>query len=208
MIDEAVNALEPSALLPLSHGAEHLVLVGDHKQVSPVIVSRAAYRGGLSDALFERLIEGSIRATIPSVLLNIQRRMHSTISAFPNSAFYSGALIGHPVTMAGASIPSVEGLHGSRLLSDSRVALIYTSSPNDSRSGRTPRCDDTDDQTVETSTRNVRRVRIPVAALSRLLPQLNDDPMQIGVIVPYLAQKDLVCSVVRDVRTLALFARV
>ena len=86
-------------------------------------------------SLFERLIESSVRSAIPSVLLNVQRRMHPTILAFPNSAFYCGALIDHPVTMAGGSLPSLEELPGSRLLSDSRVALIYTSSPNDSRSG-------------------------------------------------------------------------
>lgn len=48
-------------MLPLqltsAHQCEHLALIGDHKQLPPIIVSPEAKDGGLGISLFERLTE-------------------------------------------------------------------------------------------------------------------------------------------------------
>ena len=41
------------------HGFVHQVLVGDHCQLGPVVVSKRASKAGLSQSLFERLVRAS-----------------------------------------------------------------------------------------------------------------------------------------------------
>lgn len=48
---------EPASLVPLMKGSQHLALIGDHKQLPPVITSREAESKGLGISLFERLAE-------------------------------------------------------------------------------------------------------------------------------------------------------
>jgi regulator of nonsense transcripts 1 len=51
------QATEPSVLVPITHGCRQLVLLGDHRQLRPTVVSDAAAEGGLRFSLFERLIK-------------------------------------------------------------------------------------------------------------------------------------------------------
>ena len=88
LIDEATQATEPAALVPLVRGARQIVLVGDHRQLPPTVISQRAKNGGLSRSLFERMVEVGISPH----LLRIQYRMHPAISAFPNERFYNGRL--------------------------------------------------------------------------------------------------------------------
>jgi regulator of nonsense transcripts 1 len=88
LIDEATQATEPAALVPLVRGARQIVLVGDHRQLPPTVISRRAGSGGLGRSLFERMVEVGISPH----LLRIQYRMHPAISAFPNEHFYEGKL--------------------------------------------------------------------------------------------------------------------
>lgn len=53
IIDESGMAYEPETIVPLSL-CEHAVLIGDHKQLQPVINYTPAKRFGLSTSLFER----------------------------------------------------------------------------------------------------------------------------------------------------------
>ena len=55
LIDEAAQALEPDTILSLIHQAQMVVLIGDDKQLGPVINSNSAAKAGLSTSLFERL---------------------------------------------------------------------------------------------------------------------------------------------------------
>ena len=88
LIDEATQATEPSTLVPIVRGARQVVLVGDHRQLSPTVISRRSSEGGLSRSLFERVMDMGV---IPH-LLSKQYRMHPGISEFPNQQFYSGKL--------------------------------------------------------------------------------------------------------------------
>lgn len=89
LIDEASQALEPECMLPIMKGAEHLIIVGDHKQLGPVVPCRLAKDQGLDVSLFERLVAMHRDSVIT---LTIQYRMHSSISKLPNQLFYQGIL--------------------------------------------------------------------------------------------------------------------
>ncbi|TIA77765.1 hypothetical protein E3P98_04091 [Wallemia ichthyophaga] len=89
-IDEASQATEPTTLIPLMKGCSHMSIIGDHKQLAPIITSEEASRQGLSVSLFERLIETS---SVPSVMLDVQYRMHPDLSSIPNTIFYDSQLV-------------------------------------------------------------------------------------------------------------------
>ena len=88
LIDEATQATEPSALVPIVKGARQLILVGDHKQLPPTVTSQRAEDGGLDIPLFERLLSNGL----PAHMLTTQYRMHPTIREFPSSRFYENRL--------------------------------------------------------------------------------------------------------------------
>jgi regulator of nonsense transcripts 1 len=88
LVDEATQATEPESLIPLVLGVKQLVLVGDHCQLGPVVMSKKAAKAGLNRSLFERLITLGHRP----LRLNVQYRMHPALSAFPSVTFYEGAL--------------------------------------------------------------------------------------------------------------------
>lgn len=88
LIDEATQSSEPSSLVPLSRGSRQVVMVGDHRQLPPTVISRRAEKGGLNRSLFERLIESGV----PVNMLAVQYRMHPTIRDYPSGRFYDGML--------------------------------------------------------------------------------------------------------------------
>jgi regulator of nonsense transcripts 1 len=88
LIDEATQATEPSSLVPIVKGAKQLILVGDHKQLPPTVISKNAEEGGLNIPLFERLLHSGV----PTHMLTTQYRMHPTIREFPSARFYENKL--------------------------------------------------------------------------------------------------------------------
>ncbi|KAL3801039.1 hypothetical protein HJC23_002332 [Cyclotella cryptica] len=88
LIDEATQAIEAEALIPLSMGAKQIVLVGDHCQLGPVVMCKAAAKAGLTQSMFERLVLIGIRP----IRLQVQYRMHPILSEFPSNMFYEGSL--------------------------------------------------------------------------------------------------------------------
>lgn len=88
LVDEATQATEPATLVPLVRGARQVVLIGDHRQLPPTVISRRSEEGGLSRSLFERMIEMGVEP----LMLTTQYRMHPAISEFPNSRFYDNRL--------------------------------------------------------------------------------------------------------------------
>jgi len=87
IIDEATQSLEPDNLLPLLHQAEMAILIGDEKQLGPIVLSNEAEISGLDISLFERLsfyYEGSNFISI----LNEQYRSHEFLYRFSNEKFY------------------------------------------------------------------------------------------------------------------------
>ncbi len=93
IIDEACQAVELSALIPLQYGCKRAILIGDPNQLPPTIISQAACSFTYEQSLFQRLQ----RAHPASVqMLSVQYRMHPEISVFPSRYFYHGKLNNGP----------------------------------------------------------------------------------------------------------------
>ncbi|XP_063694944.1 regulator of nonsense transcripts 1-like isoform X1 [Bolinopsis microptera] len=88
LIDESTQATEPECMVPIVLGAKQVILVGDHCQLGPVVMCKKAARAGLAQSLFERLIILGIRP----IRLQVQYRMHPSLSQFPSDIFYDGTL--------------------------------------------------------------------------------------------------------------------
>ncbi|XP_063072287.1 3'-5' exoribonuclease HELZ2 [Engraulis encrasicolus] len=90
LIDECAMATEPQALIPLvSYDPKKIVLLGDHKQLRPIVANRKANMMGMSRSMFERCISTYKKA---ACRLNVQYRMHEDICEFPSTAYYGGTL--------------------------------------------------------------------------------------------------------------------
>lgn len=87
LVDEAGMATEPETLIPLVHFpmADKVVLLGDHKQLRPVVKNEQLQNLGLDRSLFERYHK-------EAYMLDTQYRMHEGICAFPSKEFYKSKL--------------------------------------------------------------------------------------------------------------------
>jgi regulator of nonsense transcripts 1 len=88
LIDESTQAMEAECFIPIVLGVKQLVLVGDHCQLGPVVMCKKAAKAGLTQSLFERMVLLGIRP----IRLQVQYRMHPTLSEFPSNMFYEGTL--------------------------------------------------------------------------------------------------------------------
>ncbi|KAK7177036.1 hypothetical protein R3I93_001093 [Phoxinus phoxinus] len=86
LIDECAMATEPEAFIPLvSYNPQQIVLLGDHKQIRPIVQCALVKKMGMRQSLFERYMDLAI-------MLDIQYRMHEGICRFPSEEFYNGKL--------------------------------------------------------------------------------------------------------------------
>ncbi|RBI59818.1 hypothetical protein DMJ13_22190 [halophilic archaeon] len=96
IIDEATQATQPSAAVPMSL-ASTTILVGDHKQLGPSINSDLS---NLDDEVAESRTspfsllygENGLYGDDLGVMFDVQYRMHEDITRFPNQEFYAGKL--------------------------------------------------------------------------------------------------------------------
>ncbi|XP_039515591.1 helicase with zinc finger domain 2 isoform X1 [Pimephales promelas] len=86
LIDECAMATEPEAFIPLvSYNPQQIVLLGDHKQIRPIVQCALVNKMGMRQSLFERYMDLAI-------MLDTQYRMHEEICRFPSEEFYEGKL--------------------------------------------------------------------------------------------------------------------
>ena len=88
LVDEATQATEAAVLVPLMRGCRQLVLVGDHCQLPPTVLSTRAEEEGHGVPLFSRMVA----CGVPPFMLDTQYRMHPCIAMFPSDLFYGGLL--------------------------------------------------------------------------------------------------------------------
>lgn len=98
MFDEISMAYVPQIVAAASFATEHLICVGDFRQLSPIVQEKNA-KAVLGKDLFEYLnISKGFRDINPHpwlIMLDEQRRMHPAISAFPARFIYNGLLKDH-----------------------------------------------------------------------------------------------------------------
>ena len=77
IVDECGMATEPETIVAISK-CQHAVLIGDHKQLQPVVKYQAAKDSGLSKSLFERYAEND-EDNDHLITLDTQYRMVSVL---------------------------------------------------------------------------------------------------------------------------------
>jgi DNA replication ATP-dependent helicase/nuclease Dna2 len=101
IIDEAGQLTVP-AILGALRFAKRFILVGDEKQLPPLVLSKEAADKGLSESLFSILkhkdydyTKVKIQSESSCVSLKVQYRMNKWISHFASKVFYNGLLVPH-----------------------------------------------------------------------------------------------------------------
>nr|DAD32598.1 TPA_asm: hypothetical protein HUJ06_011449 [Nelumbo nucifera] len=85
VIDEAAQLKECESTIPLQlPGVRHAILIGDQHQLPAMVKSKISEKAEFGRSLFERLVALGHETH----LLNVQYRMHPSISLFPNLEFY------------------------------------------------------------------------------------------------------------------------
>ncbi|CAM6022126.1 unnamed protein product [Sphagnum balticum] len=172
IVDEASQLVEAeTCILTGMVSLKQLLLVGDHMQLPAVVISQVTKQCGYWRSLFDRLQESQHPCRH---LLNVQYRMHPSISAFPNYQFYGG------LVQDGANV--LEASYGS---SAYQVAsnLFGTSAFLDVQHGYEVR--------ENKSWRNYAEVNLICLLIARLLQTCaaNKIPhISVGVITPYSGQ--------------------
>ncbi|EIW76725.1 P-loop containing nucleoside triphosphate hydrolase protein [Coniophora puteana RWD-64-598 SS2] len=192
-LDEASMSTEPASLIPLMRGSQHVALIGDHKQLPPVIVSYEADLKGLGISLFERLTEEGV---VPSIMLDVQYRMHPALSYFPSLEFYNLSLQDGTVDSGGNVSPLL-------------LPPLSAHLPVDESTGNRPSIvfmDHAGSETLKDRSRvNYDEANIVCSIIEDLL--LRNEHMRgddIGIIAPYAAQISLLT---RLLNTDAKYAR-
>ena len=101
IIDEAGQLTVP-AILGALRFAKRFILVGDEKQLPPLVLSKEAAETGLAESLFSILkrkdndyMKEEDHSVSSCVFLKVQYRMNKWISHFASRVFYDGQLIPH-----------------------------------------------------------------------------------------------------------------
>lgn len=172
--EEAGEVLESSLLTALLPTIQHAILIGDHQQLRPHIQnydlsteSTSGRQYALDVSLFERLVrpQDFISQPIPLCTLNVQRRMHPSISHLVREMQYPGLQDG-----ATLDYPEVMGM---------RRRLFWM----DHRHGET----EANDVTTSSHT-NDYEVDMVTALVRHLVRQGTYHSNDIAVITPYLGQ--------------------
>ncbi len=164
LLDEAAQMTEPDALKAILLG-EKAILVGDHAQLQPIILSDKAKSLNLHISLFERL-QKALHGRF--ILLTHQYRMNDEILKFPNEKFYRGELKAASDKIANHQLDHFEG----ELISNSPYDLIVIN----------------DDSLDPTSQVNFAESRLVIKLVHDLIVNLGVDKTDIGIITPFRAQ--------------------
>ena len=179
LIDEVTQCCEIESLIPIAHGCKHLTLIGDQKQLGPVVLHRQAEISGMKVSLFERMLK-----LYPDLhnLLKIQYRMHEEIVKFPNDYFYSGKIENDP------SVKTLinEDFNSKFNLPNKDIPLLFVHIKGE------------EVLTKFKSKQNDQEAEI-VALFVKKLNNLKIDLKQIGIITPYVAQKMLIQEKLEEV---------
>lgn len=206
IVDEAGQSLEPETLVAIS-SATRVVLIGDHKQLRPV-VQNARVQRQLSRSMFERLAESTqVKKGQRMHMLTVQYRMHKDICKFPSDYFYSGKLETAPevLTRPSKGQDFWNRLYGVRSSShlERRKCFVYVEGEEHTNPVAT------EGKGGEESKYNPKEAEIVVQVVKTMV-KYRCKPSEIRVITPYTAQKarieELLSSGLTDVEVSSVFA--
>ncbi|KAG7478367.1 hypothetical protein MATL_G00079860 [Megalops atlanticus] len=177
LIDECAMATEPEAFIPLvSHKPEQIVLLGDHKQLQPIVHCDLVKRLGMRTSLFERYMEKAL-------MLDTQYRMHESICEFPSKEFYKGRL--ETAVTPKPSVLQTKSKHSTPIIfghvEGKEVSLVVS----------TERGNENSRANLEEAEQAVR-----IASLLTSLAQV--DPGDIAILTPYNAQVSKINETLSD----------
>lgn len=205
-IDECTQAQEVFSLVPMMKGAKQVGLIGDHKQLPPVLKSSQGKKQGGAKSLFERLVEedgwvdtveGGVSTPYPRrtqmQMLQVQHRMHPDLAAFPNKQFYDGRL------QSAASTAAIVPLRSS-LLEATESRLIFIDHNGCESVQRSSFGDSAVSLQNEEEMLLLCHVLVDILTSNRASSGAEAvGGAQIGIITPYLAQSRLMSRVLRPV---------
>ncbi|KAK1991108.1 hypothetical protein LX36DRAFT_591170 [Colletotrichum falcatum] len=177
LCEEAGEVLEAHLLTALLPTVEHAILIGDHLQLRPQIqdwrlqrANPAGIKYSMDVSLFERLVQPPPNIpSLPFSILDMQRRMHPSISNLVRSTLYPSLSDSDGVR----EYPEVCGLA-------KRLFWLHHESPESGRHS--------DQDSIETSYSNDFEVEMVSALVSHLLKQGVYKSGEIAVLTPYLEQ--------------------
>ncbi|KAK2376786.1 P-loop containing nucleoside triphosphate hydrolase superfamily protein [Trifolium repens] len=169
VIDEAAQLKECETTIPLQlPGLSHCILIGDERQLPALVKSKIADKCEFGRSMFERLVMLGYKRK----MLNVQYRMHPSISLFPCKEFYEEKL-------SDASIVMEESYNKSFLEGEMYASYSFINiAEGKEKFGR------------GYSLKNM----VEVAVISEIIQSLNREFMRtkkkvsIGIISPYNAQ--------------------
>ena len=175
LCEEAGEVLEAHLLTALLPSLDHAILIGDHRQLRPHVqnydLSVESRNGGqysLDISLFERLVEPNdiLRQPLPYCSLEVQRRMHPSISELIRQTIYPRLQNAESVS----EYPDVSGLKH-------RLFWMHHENPeNETQDGQS------------TSHTNDFECEMTAALVSHLVKQGVYRSSEIAVLTPYLGQ--------------------
>ena len=173
LVDEATQATEPAVLVPLMRGCRQLVLVGDHCQLPPTVLSTRAEEEGHGVPLFSRMVA----CGVPPFMLDTQYRMHPCIAMFPSDLFYGGKL------QNGVSAPERRPLPGFPWPREEFPVAFMPVTGTEMDDG--------------VSKMNAEEAQVACDAVAALLSGGQCKPSDIAVVTPYAAQARLIRRLTR-----------
>lgn len=182
IIDEAAKATFPELLISIIR-AKKIIMVGDHKQLPPVLdneLIRNSNRRFIESNLDYKTLYNSIFMKLfehvpieNKQVLNTQYRMHPTIGTMISKLFYDNEISnGVPVKDRTHSIKQYENL-----------AIVWID---------TSKCKDRFEDPISTTYRNLLEANIVKEQLKIINDNSKGHNYDIGVITPYSGQKNLI----------------
>ena len=174
LVDEAAQATEPMTIIPfqLVRADTHVVLIGDHMQLAPTVLSKAAEFKGLGTSMFERLMRVG---GVDPCMLTLQYRMHESICFWPSLEFYEGKLF------SDSSVGARDGVKGFPWPRGSALAFVHIKGVEQLSGTR--------------SVSNHVEASLATVVVKRLVNAGSVGMGDIGAITPYDAQTTLINNV-------------
>ena len=182
MFDEVSMAYVPQTICAAAYAREKLVLVGDFRQLAPIVQSDAKSVLGVDVFAYLGISNGTRVCAHPwLVMLNEQRRMHPAISAFPNKHIYNNLLLDHDSVQSNR-----KSIVWKQPLSGNAVSLINTAGSYSAA--------------MKNSDNSRFNILSAVISFSTALMAEESGEESIGIITPYAAQTRLIRAMIQDHR--------